>query len=174
MTQGCELILGGARSGKSTLAEERAVDTGLELIYVATATAGDNEMSERIAHHQLRRGPEWKLVEEPVALSDVLQRYQSDGHCIVVDCLTLWLSNCLQQQCWEREKTRLIESLPTLSGHIVLVSNETGLGVVPMGELSRRFVDEAGLLHQYIAKACHRVTVTMAGLPLTLKSPEED
>ncbi|MCB1690084.1 MAG: bifunctional adenosylcobinamide kinase/adenosylcobinamide-phosphate guanylyltransferase [Halioglobus sp.] len=173
MTQFCELILGGARSGKSSLAEQRAVNSGLELMYVATATAGDDEMSARIAHHQQRRGAHWTLVEEPVALADALRRHQDQSRCIVVDCLTLWLSNCLQQQCWEREKAQLLEVLPGLSGHIVLVSNETGLGVVPMGELSRQFVDEAGFLHQQLAALCQQVTLTVAGLPLALKSPGE-
>jgi adenosylcobinamide kinase/adenosylcobinamide-phosphate guanylyltransferase len=172
MTGFCELVLGGARSGKSTLAEQRAVNSGLELIYVATATADDGEMNERIAHHQRRRGAEWTLVEEPVALADTLQQYQHSERCIVVDCLTLWLSNCLHQQCWEREKARLLEVLPQLAGHVVLVSNETGLGVVPMGELSRRFVDEAGFLHQQLATLCQQVTLTVAGLPLALKAPQ--
>ena len=171
MTQFCELILGGARSGKSKLAEQRAVATGLELIYVATATAGDGEMSERIAHHQRRRGEQWALTEEPVALADTLARVHSSTRCILVDCLTLWLSNCLQQRCWNREKARLLEVLPSLTGHIVLVSNETGLGVVPMGELSRQFVDESGFLHQQLAEICQQVTLTVAGLPLALKSP---
>jgi adenosylcobinamide kinase/adenosylcobinamide-phosphate guanylyltransferase len=174
MTGFCELILGGARSGKSSLAEQRATDSGLELLYVATATADDSEMSERIRHHQLRRKGQWTLVEEPVALADTLQRYQHSERCIVVDCLTLWLSNCLHQQCWERERTLLIEVLPSLAGRIVLVSNETGLGVVPMGELSRQFVDEAGFLHQRLAELCQKVTLTVAGLPLALKSPQEN
>ncbi|CAA0101985.1 Bifunctional adenosylcobalamin biosynthesis protein CobP [Halioglobus japonicus] len=173
MMQFCELILGGARSGKSMLAEQRAVDSALELVYVATATAGDTEMGERIAHHQRRRGENWALVEEPVALADTLLQHQARTRCILVDCLTLWLSNCLHQQCWEREKARLLEVLPGLSGHIVLVSNETGLGVVPMGELSRQFVDESGFLHQQLAALCQQVTLTVAGLPLALKSPQE-
>lgn len=173
MTQFCELILGGARSGKSGLAEQRALNSGLELMYVATATAGDGEMRERIAHHRRRRGEQWALTEEPIALADTLQRLHSGTRCIVVDCLTLWVSNCLQQQCWEREKARLLEVLPALTGHIVLVSNETGLGVVPMGELSRQFVDESGFLHQQLAGMCHQVTLTVAGLPLALKSPGE-
>jgi adenosylcobinamide kinase / adenosylcobinamide-phosphate guanylyltransferase len=173
MTMHCELILGGARSGKSALAEQRAWNSGLELLYIATATADDSEMSERIAHHQQRRGSAWQLVEESLALAGILQRHAGSERCIVVDCLTLWLSNCLHQGCWEREKTALLETLPQLSGHIVLVSNETGLGVVPMGELSRQFVDEAGFLHQQLAALCQQVTLTVAGLPLTLKSLEE-
>jgi adenosylcobinamide kinase / adenosylcobinamide-phosphate guanylyltransferase len=171
MNAHCELILGGARSGKSTLAEQQALRTGLELVYVATATAGDREMSARIRHHQERRGSDWALVEEPVLLAQTLQQQQGRERCIVVDCLTLWLNNCLQQNCWEQQKIALLDALPVLSGHIILVSNETGLGVVPMGELSRRFVDEAGFLHQQLAALCQRVTLMVAGLPLVLKSP---
>ena len=173
MAHFCELILGGARSGKSALAEQRALATGLELIYLATATAGDQEMSSRIGHHQQRRGAQWQLVEEPVALADALRRQQGPQRCIVVDCLTLWLSNCLHRNCWEQQRDSLLQTLPELAGHIVLVSNETGLGVVPLGELSRRFVDEAGFLHQQLAALCARVTLTVAGLPLALKSPQE-
>jgi len=168
----CELILGGARSGKSSLAEQQALHSGLELVYVATATAGDSEMSARIRHHQQRRGGGWSMVEAPVQLAQTLQQRQDVGRCIVVDCLTLWLSNCLQQNCWEQQKAALFDVLPTLSGQILLVSNETGLGVVPMGELSRRFVDEAGFLHQQLAALCQRVTLTVAGLPLVLKAPQ--
>ncbi len=170
----CELILGGARSGKSTLAEQRALSTGLELVYIATATAGDHEMSRRIAHHQQRRGTTWQLVEEPAELADALLRHQGPQCCIVVDCLTLWLSNCLHRDCWEQQKESLLLTLPELAGHILLVSNETGLGVVPMGELSRQFVDEAGFLHQQLAALCQRVTLTVAGLPLTLKPGQEN
>lgn len=172
MEQRCELILGGARSGKSTLAEQRARASGLELVYVATATAEDGEMSKRIRHHRERRGSGWLLVEEPLALADVLLEHQGPGRCILVDCLTLWLSNCLHHDCWEAQRSLLLKTLPDLSGCQILVSNETGLGVVPMGELSRRFVDEAGMLHQQLAQLCHQVTMTVAGLPVILKSNE--
>lgn len=174
MTLQCELILGGARSGKSRLAEQRALRTGLERVYVATATAGDGEMAARIQHHQRRRGSDWALVEAPVALADTLQREHGAQRCLVVDCLTLWLSNCLHQACWEQQKAALLAALPQLSGHVIFVSNETGLGVVPMGELSRRFVDEAGFLHQQLAALCQRVTLTVAGLPLELKGARDE
>ena len=164
-----ELILGGARSGKSRLAESRAQDSGLELLYLATATAGDGEMSQRIAHHRERRSEQWGLLEEPFALADTLAREARAERCILVDCLTLWLSNCLGADCWESERDRLFEILPRLPGYLLFVSNETGLGVVPMGELSRRFVDESGFLHQRLAAHCERVTMTVAGLPLELK-----
>lgn len=167
-----ELILGGARSGKSKLAEQRALASGLERIYIATATADDPEMSRRIRQHQEHRGVGWTLIEEPLALADALRSHQGTARCIVVDCLTLWLSNCLHHKCWEQQRQLLFEVLPQLSGHIVMVTNETGLGVVPMGELSRQFVDEAGFLHQRLAELCQQVTLTVAGLPMPLKSPE--
>ena len=173
MTSFCELILGGARSGKSTLAEQRAVTTGHALVYIATAAADDQEMSRRIGHHQKHRGTQWNVIEEPLELAQVLRQQQGPERCIVVDCLTLWLSNCLHRDCWETQKSQLLATLPELAGHIILVSNETGLGVVPMGELSRRFVDEAGFLHQRLAALCNRVTLTVAGLPLVLKASQE-
>lgn len=165
----CELILGGARSGKSRLAEQRARESGLELLYLATATAGDGEMSERIRHHQSRRGDDWALLEEPLALADALLEHHRPDRCILVDCLTLWLSNCLHSECWPLQRNALLEALPQLQGRIIFVSNETGLGVVPIGELTRQFVDESGFLHQRLAELCPRVTLTVAGLPLTLK-----
>jgi adenosylcobinamide kinase/adenosylcobinamide-phosphate guanylyltransferase len=168
----CELILGGARSGKSVLAEARAKASGLDMVYLATATAGDDEMSSRIAHHRQRRGADWQLVEEPVALAAALRSHQGEGRCVVVDCLTLWLSNCLHEDCWQPESAALLDTLPELSGHVILVSNETGLGVVPLGELTRRFVDESGYLHQRVAQLCQQVTLTVAGLPVSLKSSE--
>lgn len=166
-----ELILGGARSGKSRMAEQRSLDSGLALIYVATATVHDGEMAARVERHQSDRDERFNLIEEPLALASVLQQHQSDEHCILVDCLTLWLSNCLHAQCWDEQRKALFSVLPKINGHVVLVSNETGLGVVPMGELSRRFVDEAGLLHQELAGLCDRVTLSVAGLPLQVKPP---
>ncbi len=164
-----QLILGGARSGKSRLAEQRAVASGKQLLYVATATAGDNEMAERIKRHQARRKEDWALVEETLKLATVLAENQSAGRCILVDCLTLWISNCLHQGCWEDESNALLEQLPQWSGRIIFVSNETGMGVVPMGELTRQFVDESGFFHQQLAQLCQRVTLSVAGLPLELK-----
>jgi adenosylcobinamide kinase/adenosylcobinamide-phosphate guanylyltransferase len=169
----CELILGGARSGKSTLAEQRAVHSGLDRLYIATATGEDAEMVARINHHQQHRDAGWTLVEAPLYLAETLLAHHASNRCIVVDCLTLWLSNCLHSECWEQQQQALLAALPRLSGHIVLVSNETGLGVVPMGEISRRFVDAAGFLHQRLATLCQQVTLTVAGLPLALKSQGE-
>lgn len=167
-----QLILGGARSGKSALAERLAGESAREVMYVATAQPGDGELAARIAHHRERRPPHWSCIEESLALAHVLREHARDGRCILVDCLTLWLSNLLVHDDATRlscERDALLEILPALPGDILLVSNEVGLGVVPMGELTRRFVDEAGRLHQMLAQRCERVLFVAAGLPLTLK-----
>lgn len=167
-----ELILGGMRSGKSRLAEQHALATGLPVTYVATATAEDEEMRARIVHHQQQRPEEWRLVEEPMALALVLQREAAKDRCVLVDCLTLWLTNllCAQDEMrMQQEVAALLRMLPDLPGHIILVSNETGMGVVPLGELTRRYCDEAGRLHQAVAQSCDKVILTVAGLPLTVK-----
>jgi adenosylcobinamide kinase/adenosylcobinamide-phosphate guanylyltransferase len=166
------LILGGARSGKSALAERIAAESEREVVYVATAERGDGEMAERIAHHRARRPVHWHCVEEPLALAQALYLHARPDRCVLVDCLTLWLSNLLgadDPARLEHERDALLELMPMLPGHIVLVSNEVGLGIVPMGELSRRFVDEAGRLHQALGASCERVIFTAAGLPLVLK-----
>jgi adenosylcobinamide kinase / adenosylcobinamide-phosphate guanylyltransferase len=166
------LILGGARSGKSALAERLADQSGREVVYVATAQAGDAEMAARIAHHRARRPAAWLSVEEPVRLADALRMHARENRVVLVDCLTLWLSNLLgnaDAQCFERERTALLDILPGLPGEIVMVSNEVGLGIVPLGELTRRFVDEAGRLHQSLAAISERVLFVAAGLPLVLK-----
>jgi adenosylcobinamide kinase/adenosylcobinamide-phosphate guanylyltransferase len=167
-----ELILGGVRSGKSRLAEQHAQDTGLPVTYIATATSEDDEMRARIEHHQAQRPGHWQLVEEPLGLATTLQQHAAANHCLLVDCLTLWLTNLLCAQDESRMQTEvksLLQILPTLPGHIILVSNETGMGVVPLGELTRRYCDEAGRLHQAVAQSCERVILTVAGLPLHLK-----
>ncbi len=167
-----ELILGGARSGKSGLAERRARESGLRVIFVATGASGDAEMAERIRRHRTKRPADWGLVEEPLALAAALRAQAAPDRCLLVDCLTLWLSNLLHAedaQCFARERQALLDVLPVLPGRVILVSNEVGLGVVPMGELTRRFCDEAGWLHQDLAKLCDRVTLVAAGLPLVLK-----
>ncbi|MBB3104264.1 bifunctional adenosylcobinamide kinase/adenosylcobinamide-phosphate guanylyltransferase [Azomonas macrocytogenes] len=167
-----ELILGGARSGKSRLAEQLAKESGLAVTYIATSQPLDAEMQTRIATHRARRPATWALVEEPMALARVLREHASHAHCLLVDCLTLWLSNLLMlddPQRLDDERAALLDALAELPGHIILVSNETGLGVVPLGELTRRYVDEAGWLHQAIAAQAGRVTLTVAGLPLLLK-----
>lgn len=168
-----ELILGGSRSGKSSLAEQGASESGLAVIYVATATAGDEEMTARIAQHQARRPAHWNIVEEPLRLAQTMQQHAAPNHCLLVDCLTLWLTNLLcanDETLFQCERAAFLEVLPTLPGRIILVSNEVGMGIVPMGELSRRFSDEAGWLNQETAKICERVTLMVAGLPYPLKA----
>ena len=167
-----ELILGGVRSGKSRLAEQRARDSGLRVVYIATAIAGgDPDIDHRIRQHRARRPSSWTVVEEPLALGQVLRAHASPQRCVVVECLTLWLTNllCAAPDQLERERRNLTDTLPALAGDIILVSNETGLGVVPLGVLSRRFVDASGELHQSLAAICDRVTLAVAGLPIPLK-----
>ena len=167
-----ELILGGARSGKSRLAERLAGESGLPVTYIATSQPLDGEMSARIAQHRARRPAGWALVEEPLALAAVLREHASPERCLLVDCLTLWLTNLLMLDDTARlaaERDALLDCVAALPGRVLLVSNETGLGVVPLGELSRRYVDEAGWLHQALADRCGRVVFTVAGLPMTLK-----
>ena len=167
-----ELILGGARSGKSRLAERLAQESGKDVIYIATATAGDDEMARRIQHHIDQRPDGWQVIEEPIRLAHTLQQQAADNRCLLVDCLALWLTNLLLQQegrHFECERESLLSLLPELPGYIILVSNEVGMGIVPMGELSRRFQDEAGFLHQRLAQQCERVILTVAGLPQVLK-----
>jgi adenosylcobinamide kinase/adenosylcobinamide-phosphate guanylyltransferase len=169
-----QLILGGARSGKSRLAERLAADSQLDVIYIATSQPLDGELNQRVALHRERRPEHWGLVEEPLALASVLRSQARSDRCLLVDCLTLWLTNLLMLDDAPRlsaEREALLETLSSLPGEILFVSNETGLGVVPMGELTRRFVDEAGLLHQALAERCERVVFTVAGLPMILKGP---
>ncbi|MBD8680460.1 bifunctional adenosylcobinamide kinase/adenosylcobinamide-phosphate guanylyltransferase [Pseudomonas sp. CFBP 13719] len=169
-----QLILGGARSGKSRLAERLAADSQLHVVYIATSQPVDGELDQRVALHRERRPDHWGLVEEPLALADVLRAEARSDRCLLVDCLTLWLTNLLMLDEPERlraEREALLETLPGLPGEILFVSNETGLGVVPLGELTRRYVDEAGLLHQALAERCERVVFTVAGLPMILKGP---
>lgn len=167
-----ELILGGARSGKSRYAEQRARDSGLEVVYIATAQALDGEMQARIEHHRAARPPHWRTVEAPCALAATLAAQAAAGRCLLVDCLTLWLSNLLcadAESLLATEVDALSAVLPQLPGQVLLVSNEVGWGIVPDNPLARRFRDEAGRLHQRLAAQCARVTLVVAGLPLTLK-----
>ncbi|KKC44452.1 bifunctional adenosylcobinamide kinase/adenosylcobinamide-phosphate guanylyltransferase [Acinetobacter sp. V2] len=167
-----QLILGGARSGKSRLAEQTAINTQLAVTYVATAQALDPEMQSRIEHHQNQRPAHWSLVEEPLFLAKALQKIDRPNQIILVDCLTLWLTNLLlleDQNVQKVECEQLLKVLPTLESEIILVSNETGLGVVPLGEISRRFVDEAGRLHQALGQIADKVVFCVAGFPMILK-----
>lgn len=173
------LILGGARSGKSRLALQRAEATGQPVTFIATAQAHDAEMAARIARHQTERPAHWVTLEVPLDLAGAI-RAAGEG-CIVVDCLTLWLSNwlCLPDPAaFGTARAALLAALAarrTLKGinadDLILVGNETGLGIIPLGELTRRFVDEAGWLNQDIAALADEVIFVAAGLPLTLKGP---
>lgn len=170
-----ELVLGGARSGKSRYAEQiaaQSAQTNTQVVYIATAQAHDDEMSERIKHHQQRRSKDWLTIESPLYLADAMLPYLQKNNIILVDCLTLWLSNLLclpETEQFAEQRQALLQILPNTTAHVILVSNETGLGVVPMGELTRRFVDEAGFLHQQLAHMADRVTFMVAGLPSVLK-----
>ena len=176
------LVLGGAKSGKSLYAENIAIQSQKELIYIATAQAydNDNEMNQRIVLHQRRRAEQnvnWHTIEEPIALANLLKQLnkkaQADNnYLILIDCLTLWLSNLLCKLDQEQQRLEIDAFLDLLSHSqmdIILVSNETGLGIVPMNQLSRQFIDLAGSLHQKIALLADRVILTVAGLPLALK-----
>ncbi len=168
-----ELILGGARSGKSHYAETCAAESGLNVVYVATAQAHDDEMQLRIQYHQQHRPAHWQLIEEPVNLVSVLKNNADSSKCMLVDCLTLWLSN---QLCSDEHKDQLqknvddlIDLLPDLQGKIIFVSNEVSMGIIPMGEINRQFIDEAGRLHQRLAAVCDKVTLMVAGIPSHIK-----
>ncbi|MES1947644.1 bifunctional adenosylcobalamin biosynthesis protein CobP [Salinisphaera sp. C84B14] len=168
------LVLGGTRSGKSRHAETRALSLPVaRWFYVATAQAGDDEMAARIQHHREQRDTRWQTVEAPRALGACLRRLDGPDRCILVDCLTLWLSNCLAEDTgtltWAEERDALLATVDASRARLIFVSNEVGSGIVPLGALSRRFADEAGRLHQALAACCDTVTLVVAGLPLTLK-----
>jgi adenosylcobinamide kinase / adenosylcobinamide-phosphate guanylyltransferase len=171
---GKTLILGGVRSGKSRYAGELARAHGGAVTLIATGAARDEEMAARIEAHRASRPPQWGLVEEPLHLAAALRAAAAPGRrVIIVDCLTLWLSNllCLEDEdALRRESAGLIETLPALGADCILISNEVGFGIVPVSALARRFGDEAGALHQRLAALCDRVVLTVAGLPLALKT----
>jgi adenosylcobinamide kinase/adenosylcobinamide-phosphate guanylyltransferase len=169
MSRHC-LILGGARSGKSRYAEGLAQSHDGNCIYIATARPGDEEMRQRIAHHRARRGDQWRTIEEPVKLPELLRREAKREGFILVDCVTLWISNLMLEGFPVQESVdELGDMLPELEARIVLVSNEVGLGIVPDNALARRFRDEAGLANQKLAAACGEVIFMAAGLPVRLK-----
>lgn len=164
------LVLGGARSGKSSFAEALVQADGRRKIYVATATPGDDEMRARIAAHRGRRGADWRTIEEPLRLAQAVAREASDETVLLVDCLTLWLSNMMfAERDLEAEAADLVDALERASGPVVLVSNEVGLGLVPDTPLGRRFRDAQGRLNQAVAAVVPRVAFVAAGLALELK-----
>lgn len=165
------LVLGGARSGKSRYAEGVVRSRPGPYLYLATARVWDDEMAERVAKHRADRAADgWTTLEEPLDLTGALQRHAAAGTGILVDCLTLWLTNLMmEERDLPAECAALSALLPTLSGRVVLVSNEVGLGIVPDNAMARRFRDHAGRLHQSVAAVAGRVVLTVAGLPLAVK-----
>jgi adenosylcobinamide kinase / adenosylcobinamide-phosphate guanylyltransferase len=170
------LILGGARSGKSRYAESLAASSGLQVIYIATAQVADAEFAARVAIHRQRRPQAWQLIEEPFNLAAMLRKHAAPERFLLVDCLTLYLAQWLCDDClppversWEQERNDLFSALPDLPGQLALVSNEVGMGIVPLGEINRRFQDESGRLNQTLAAICDSAVLMAAGLPLLLK-----
>ncbi len=164
------LVLGGARSGKSAHAEALLEGHAGERLYIATAEPRDAEMAARIAAHRARRGPGWRTVEAPLALAETLEAESRPGSAVLVDCLTLWLSNLMGAGCdIAGEIERLVACLGRIQGRTVLVANEVGLGIVPENPAARAFRDHAGRLNQAVARVAGRVVLVAAGLPLTLK-----
>jgi len=180
-----ELILGGAKSGKSRIAEARATawlggGTDREAVLIATALAGDDEMAERIRRHQAdraARAPALATIEAVQDLPGAVGRHAGAQRLLVVDCLTLWLTQCLlppqgagmSAAAWQAEQQRLLDALRDSAGPVVLVSNEIGLGVMPMSREARDCVDALGLLHQRVAALCGRITLMIAGCELSVK-----
>ncbi|EIV1706389.1 bifunctional adenosylcobinamide kinase/adenosylcobinamide-phosphate guanylyltransferase [Vibrio parahaemolyticus] len=174
-----QLILGGARSGKSKLAEQTARQLSEKqnksLHYVATALPFDDEMRERIKHHQAQRGEGWHEHECHLRLPDLLAHFDAND-VVLVDCLTLWLNNWIfelgevcSNESLEQEIEKLIQAVENSRATLIFVSNEVGMGIVPLGAVSRYFVDNAGRMNQQLAQVCSRVTFVAAGLPLALK-----
>lgn len=166
------LITGGARSGKSGYAEERAVRLGTKLLYVATAEPGDDEMARRIAEHRKRRGERWVTVEEPLEIGSALAEHQGKVDCAVVDCLTLWVSNFLIQRGEEsvvKATEDLIQGLPRLNFHLLFVTNEVGWGIVPDNPLARQFRDLSGWVNQSIGRVADEIILMVTGVPVVVK-----
>lgn len=173
------LILGGVRSGKSRYAEQLAIQSAQQLdaklIYIATSFPQDEEMQQRVEEHQTQRklsGKDWITIEETLYLADALKAQDKPKTIILIDCLTLWVTNLLCHQdknLLDTETHKLLRLLPKLNATVFFVSNETGLGVVPMDKLSRQFLEKMGLFHQQLAKLCDSVDFVVAGLPMCIK-----
>lgn len=165
-----QLILGGARSGKTAFALAQAEYLPGDLIYVATAQALDAEMTDRITRHQAERGSRWQTVETPLELAGTIAAASRPGNVLLVDCLTLWSSNLMfAESDIDQAIAGLAGALAAAPGRVILVSNEVGLGIVPDNALSRRFRDVAGQVNQAIARSADSVVFIAAGLPLILK-----
>ncbi len=172
MTHRLVLILGGARSGKSTYAERLARESQTRVLYVATSEAGDEEMAARIAQHRTQRPAHWITLEAPRAIGAAVRSSGVKAPMVLVDCLTLWLSNAMQSGLdIEAETAKLQDALAARSGPTVIVSNEVGLGIVPDNALARRFRDLQGMLNQKLAAQAQRVIMMVAGVPVAVKSP---
>ena len=168
------LILGGARSGKSALGEKLALASQSDHIYLATAEIRDDEMQDRINHHKERRDNTWLLIEETINIADVINKHSKPGTVILIDCLTLWVSNLMEQACNIDHKVQaLIKAIKHAGGDLIFVSNEVGLGIVPMNQMARDFRDHAGRTNQQLAEAVNTVHFCLSGLPLTLKKDGE-
>lgn len=179
------LIFGGARSGKSAYAEQLALASGKPVIYLATAQAGDAEMQARIAHHQTRRPANWRTLECTIELAQAILQASALDNLILIDCLTLWLSNLLfsehihypeigritPPENFSIQRAAFLQALESIPGELIMVSNEVGMGIIPQGAISRWFVDEAGRLNQAVAAQCEQVSWVAAGLPLHFKRP---
>lgn len=167
------LVMGGIRSGKTALAEQLATESGGAVVYVATATVGDEEMAQRVKRHVDSRPDHWGLAEAPLRLASVLETYGSEANppFLLVDCMSLWISNLLfaGEETFRREREAFLEALRNYPGSVAIVSNEVGLGTIGMDPLTRRFCDELGWLNQALATSCDRVVMSVAGLPLWLK-----
>lgn len=166
------LVLGGARSGKSRYAENLAKASAQTVVYVATAEVRDEAIRARVELHQADRPEHWQTVESPLQLAETLKRYASENTTLLVDCLTMWITNllCTEEAVDIKGETQVfLEALATLPGEIILVSNEVGMGIIPMGSLTRDYVDTAGRLHQDIAHIADRVVLVVAGLPMAFK-----
>ncbi|MBJ6136188.1 bifunctional adenosylcobinamide kinase/adenosylcobinamide-phosphate guanylyltransferase [Marinobacter litoralis] len=168
------LVTGGIRSGKTAMAERRAQVAGEPVVYVATATAGDDEMAQRIHRHQQLRPDNWGLREEPLRLANVLDECQAQAAnppLLLIDCMSLWVSNLLfaGDEVFDRERGAFLSAIERYPGSVVVVTNEVGLGTIGMDPLTRRFADELGWLNQALAQRCDEVVMSVAGLPLTLK-----
>ncbi len=169
------LVLGGARSGKSRYGEGLVTGATGDFVYVATAEARDEEMAERIAHHQNRRGQDWRLIEEPIDLPGILHNQIQENDVVLIDCLTLWLGNLMEAQTdIAAASSDLLAAVKACPARLVFISNEVGQGIVPDNAMARQFRDEAGWLHQSLAADIDAVIAVIAGLPLILKAPPQD
>ena len=173
--QGCMLVLGGAKSGKSSFALNVCNSLNKKRIFLATAQALDQEMEDRIRRHQAERGSGWRTIEEPLKVAETIGSLDNEGTVILLDCVTLWLNNLYMEYGEDQETIdeaieKLARQLTDIRGAVVVVSNEVGMGIVPDNQLSRTYRDTAGYMNQRIARLSVKVVVVLAGLPMVLKN----